>query len=1226
MSHTGSQNSRSPASRALRMEVLERRLLLTCTTEFSSAMLSISCDTETPDVVVSRDAAGAITLNGHEIVDHPTVDNTDGILVLGADGNHQWTFDLSEGSFAPGYSSEVSGTSEIEITIQGGAGDDKLSIIGHDGSGNHFQVTEGILNINNDNDGDIVIVDIEHLNLHGGSGDDVISLNGWSVQDTAAMGITTLLINGGSGDDVLRNGDFPGSSLSGGQGHDRIYGGINAEQINGHSGNDTIVGRGGHDTLFGATGNDVIKAGSSTLSTSQNSVFIDAGEDNDTILSYNGTDTLYGGSGDDVIRGRPGKDLIYGGTGNDVLDGGRSNDTLYGEAGNDTLQGKTGNDLAYGGSGNDVLVNAVVDEGNDTLEGGPGTDLFRFKGQRSSEIFEFDWIPFSEGDPNDASDDIAEHLLVHHYKHPSVLLETEVVRDTERVHIAGFAGDDFIDFSELTAPDIVHASIIELVGYGGGGRDTLQGGTGNESLQGGGGQDWLDGGLGQDTLSAGGGNDTLIRVSESDLLIPGSGDDRIIVFETSFLSPLSGGTGQDTLVLEGSDLTLDLTQLTKESLIELEAIDITGSGTNTLITDFDNLLPLIASSNKLKVTGNSDDKLELDEDWKWQGTYPDHYHHYTQGDREVHVSFGVTTTPTPAVIALSKLDGGDGFTVEGINPDDRSGYSVSTAGDINGDGYDDIVIGAQAADPDGHESAGETYVVFGTQAGFDSVVDLGAMYGITGFILEGIDPYDYSGQVHTAGDVNDDGYSDLVIGAYKADPQGNSAAGETYLVFGKSSEFAPNISLESLDGNDGLILEGIDADDYSGRSVSTAGDFNGDGYDDILIGAPAADPGGKESAGETYVVFGKQDGFTARVALDALDGLEGIVLEGVAPYDGSGRSVSTAGDFNGDGYDDILIGAYKADPEERSAAGETYLVFGKSKPFDASMNLGTLDGTNGLTLKGIDSGDWSGYTVSTAGDFNGDGYDDILIGAMTATPDSRQKAGEAYVVFGTQSKLDAILALSSLDGTNGFILEGINAWDYSGCEVSAAGDVNGDGYDDILIGAMHANPDGNNKAGETYLLYGRPNGFSASLDFTSLDGTNGFVLKGIESNDLSGQSLAAVGDINGDSYGDILIGAMHASPGGNDKAGETYVYFGRDFTGNSTILSKDSHPVRTDEIVTVRSESGLSDSDILNDRCVSETRLSPPGTILESRKGNASDLMITGPNLDGRDMKKRQYS
>ena len=173
---------------------------------------------------------------------------------------------------------------------------------------------------------------------------------------------------------------------------------------------------------------------------------------------------------------------------------------------------------------------------------------------------------------------------------------------------------------------------------------------------------------------------------------------------------------------------------------------------------------------------------------------------------------------------------------------------------------------------------------------------------------------------------------------------------------------------------------------------------------------------------------------------------------------------------------------------------------------------------------------------------------------------------------------------------------------------------------------MHANPDGNNKAGETYLLYGRPNGFSASLDFKSLDGTNGFVLKGIESNDLSGQSLAAVGDINGDSYGDILIGAMNASPGGNDKAGETYVYFGRDFTGNSTILSKDSHPVRIDAMTSVRSESGLSDSDILNDRCVSESRLSPPSKLLESRKGNASDLMITGPNLDGRDMKKRYYS
>ena len=138
MSYTGSKNRRCPAPRTLRMEVLERRLLLTCSTDFSSGILSISCDAETLDVVVSRDAAGAITLNGDEIADHPTIESTDGILVLGAGGNHQWTVDLSEGPFAPGYSSETSGIPEIEITIQGGEGDDKLSIMGQDGIRNTF--------------------------------------------------------------------------------------------------------------------------------------------------------------------------------------------------------------------------------------------------------------------------------------------------------------------------------------------------------------------------------------------------------------------------------------------------------------------------------------------------------------------------------------------------------------------------------------------------------------------------------------------------------------------------------------------------------------------------------------------------------------------------------------------------------------------------------------------------------------------------------------------------------------------------------------------------------------------------------------------------------------------------------------------------------------------------------------------------------------------------------
>ena len=130
--------------------------------------------------------------------------------------------------------------------------------------------------------------------------------------------------------------------------------------------------------------------------------------------------------------------------------------------------------------------------------------------------------------------------------------------------------------------------------------------------------------------------------------------------------------------------------------------------------------------------------------------------------------------------------------------------------------------------------------------------------------------------------------------------------------------------LSELDGNDGFAMRGINAGDEAGYSVSAAGDVNNDGYADILIGAHAADPGGVSDAGETYLIFGKSESFGEVVDLGSLDGTDGVVFEGIGPDDRSGLSVSTAGDVNGDGYVDILIGAYGAG----SYTGETYLVFG----------------------------------------------------------------------------------------------------------------------------------------------------------------------------------------------------------------------------------------------------------------------------------------------------------
>ena len=166
------------------------------------------------------------------------------------------------------------------------------------------------------------------------------------------------------------------------------------------------------------------------------------------------------------------------------------------------------------------------------------------------------------------------------------------------------------------------------------------------------------------------------------------------------------------------------------------------------------------------------------------------------------------------------------------------------------------------------------------------------------------------------------------------------------------------------------------------------------------------------------------------------------MLTGIDAYDNSGYSVSTAGDVNGDGYADLLIGAYQADPGGESSAGETYVVFGKSESFGASVDLGTLDGSDGFVLSGIDASDYSGISVSTAGDVNGDGYADLLIGAYLADPDGVSAAGETYVVFGKSDSFGASVDLGSLGASDGFVLTGIDAWDESGTSVSSAGDVN----------------------------------------------------------------------------------------------------------------------------------------------------------------------------------------
>lgn len=269
-----------------------------------------------------------------------------------------------------------------------------------------------------------------------------------------------------------------------------------------------------------------------------------------------------------------------------------------------------------------------------------------------------------------------------------------------------------------------------------------------------------------------------------------------------------------------------------------------------------------------------------------------------------------------------------GFKLGGASGLDALGFSLSGTGDINGDGIADFIIGAQGTDNVGF-SSGSAYVIYGRDGDYSGDLDLRTLSPEDGFRIDATSMNELAGSsVSGAGDVNDDGFDDILIGATNSNYGGN-AAGAAYLVYGSATPFSPVVKLDTLDGTNGTRFDGP-ALDATVSSVSGIDDFNGDGFDDFIVGSKYAESPDK---GAAYIVYGGDDinfgaeAYIRRVGAEAE--LKGMKLVGKAEGDRAGEHVSAAGDINGDGLADVIIGASHSDADGENS-GAAFVVFGRS--------------------------------------------------------------------------------------------------------------------------------------------------------------------------------------------------------------------------------------------------------------------------------------------------------
>jgi len=479
------------------------------------------------------------------------------------------------------------------------------------------------------------------------------------------------------------------------------------------------------------------------------------------------------------------------------------------------------------------------------------------------------------------------------------------------------------------------------------------------------------------------------------------------------------------------------------------------------------------------------------------------------------------------VLSVSGFSNSDGYYFGGEFDDEVAGFNIAGGGDTNGDGFEDFALSIVEYDRNAtgggfNVNGGATWLSYGQTGATRPTIDLAGFGSGDGYVISGEGGRRLGNQV-TMGDINGDGLDELIT----ADQQGYIVA-----VWGKASR--SNISLSAgYNASDVFRMTHYQVSTHRAeRLIDASGDFNGDGIDDLLVGDPLYDDGAADS-GIVYLVLGRAGATRADVHLHDINGTNGFRIRatGVANQN-LGSSVHFIGDYNGDGYDDILVGQEGAD-NTASNAGRSYVIFGKPGNSFANLAIGDINGSNGFAITSAAASGFLGAAV-TGGDINGDALTDLII--------AQEGLDQAVVLYGVagQSSYSGI-NVDSLASSAGFRIQRSSL-----AARVCSSDFDSDGIDDIVVTDSTAD----SGRGSAWLIFGKAGTGRGAVDLDSLSASDGFRINGGAFGDAFGTDCAAA-DNNGDGYTDLLFSAPLADFNGNLDAGRYYVVWGRNFQGKA---------------------------------------------------------------------------